>query len=106
MNLDQAIASRTFRGMRGGNEFTISAYLGKPERASPPDSYYSCPYQITGPYQSIPLKEARGADALQALQLAMKMLEIDLVELREECDGNLWWELAPRMGLDLAWPLE
>lgn len=106
MNSDEVIASRTFRGIRDETEFTLTAQLGRPKPASPPDSYYACSYQIIGPDADLSPKEARGADALQALQLAMRMLEVDLVELRKDCNGQLWWDLAPRMGLDLAWPIE
>lgn len=104
MNSQEIIASRAFRGVRNGVEVEFTAVVGMPRQAAAPDMYFSCPYEIVDAAEDPPVRQGRGIDALQALQLALRMLEVDLVALKEDCDGQLSWSLAPSMGLGLAWP--
>ena len=104
MKSDEIIASRTFKGFRQGVALELTVLIGRPLRAVAPDTYFWCPYEITGDTAEQGARQARGVDALQALQLALRMLEVDLTALREECDGQLWWDLAPRLGLGLSAP--
>ncbi len=107
MELGEIIASRVYMGIRDGVELELTALVGKPQAAEPPSTYFMCPYQIIGEVDTLGVKHGRGEDALQALQLALKMLEVDVVALkRNDFKGQLWWEIAPKMGLGLEWPEE
>jgi len=64
--------------------------IGKPEKF-PDSSDYYCPYQIIG-LGNEKARYAAGVDAVQALQLALKMIGADLYTSKEARIGSLVWE--------------
>ncbi len=75
--------------------------IGKPQRM-PDHSSYFCAYQILGIGHDR-LRRAAGIDAVQALQLVLQKIGIDLYALNKANGGALNWE-AGEHG-DLGFPL-
>jgi hypothetical protein len=90
-SLGEVIAVRTlsFEEVGTGPE-TVLVKLGMPRQFSDSDDYY-VPFQITG-IGSEKIKYAGGVDAIQALQLAMKMIASYLNMLNTQAGGGLKWE--------------
>ena len=85
---------------RGGQLTAITVKLGKPVEFPEGSGYYA-PFQITGT-GSEKIKYAGGVDAIQALQLAMKMIGATLSALRDQQDVELSWEAGDHD--DLGFP--
>lgn len=79
------IATRALEA--GGKKVTV--VIGKPERFPDAEDYY-CPYQIVG-IGSERVRYAGGVDAVQALQLALKMIGADLYTSPEAETKQLSW---------------
>jgi hypothetical protein len=76
--------------------------IGKPEKFSEGDDYY-CPYQIVGLGNEL-VRYAGGADAVQALELALKMIGSDLYTSPEAQAKQITWVGGEKPG-DLGFPL-
>jgi hypothetical protein len=74
--------------LRGGKEVVVT--IGMPRKTPDEDDYY-CPYQITGADRS-DIRYAVGVDAVQALELALRMIGADLYTSNEALNGALSWE--------------
>lgn len=75
---------------RDGQVTAITVKLGKPVEFPEGSGYYA-PFQITGT-GSEKIRYAGGVDAIQALQLAMKMLGATLKALQDQQAVELSWE--------------
>ena len=75
--------------------------IGKSQQF-PDSSDYYCAYQITGIGDG-KIKHAGGIDAVQALELAMKMIGADLFAFNRALGGKLRWE-GDEKG-DLGFPM-
>jgi len=93
--LDEIIATRMLHVIDDqGNKRPVSVFIGKPQ----PDteaSGYTCPYQVIG-IGSQKTHLARGTDAIQALQSAIKLTGASLHYLNNELGGKLTWNGAQR----------
>jgi hypothetical protein len=90
-DLSDVIALRRLSLVEGSTEHKIVLVkLGMP-RPFPDSSGYYAPFQITG-IGSEKIKYAGGVDAIQALQLAMRMIGFDLDALNNDVGGGLKWE--------------
>lgn len=92
------IATRTLAA--GGKQVTV--VIGKPEEFPEGDNFY-CPYQIVG-IGNGRVRYAGGVDAVQALELALKMIGAELYTSQEAQAKQLSWEggQSPR---DLGFPV-
>src|SRR4030081_2369044 len=68
---------------------TVTVLIGKPEKFPDSEDYY-CPYQILG-LGNQRVRYAGGIDAVQALELALKMIGTDLYTSKEVQAGELSW---------------
>ncbi|MEM9694491.1 MAG: hypothetical protein AAGA56_18200 [Myxococcota bacterium] len=93
VELEQVIAMRRLR-VGGSDDLDVRLLIGLP-RPFPddPNGDYLCPYQITGVGDE-KVRYAAGVDALQALELALQILPVQLDVLRTQHPG-LRWEDAP-----------
>ena len=89
-DLGEPIAERrlTIQAAAPGAD-SIVVRIGKPQRF-PEDEDWFCPFEIVGQSERIS-HYAAGVDAVQALQLAMRMIEIDLATLNQRFSGRLRW---------------
>lgn len=67
----------------------VRVLIGMPQRLSDPEDYL-CPYEIDGPYTK-KLSRVIGIDAVQALQLVMVKIGVDLEASDENRTGRLRW---------------
>lgn len=74
----------------------ITVLIGKPEKFPDTDDYY-CPYQILG-FGSQRVRYAGGSDAVQALELTLKMIGTDLYTSKEAQAGELSWHGGRNLG--------
>ena len=88
INLEDIIAIREFQ-LVGGKDL-IKVMIGKPQKIKNGEDYY-CPYQIVGIGKN-EVKKAFGVDAIQSLQLAMKMIGAELYTSTEARKGDLSWD--------------
>lgn len=93
------IATREF-DLLGGRKVTV--LIGKPERFPGEDDYY-CPYQIVG-IGSGRIRYAGGIDAVQALELTLKMVGTDLYTSSEAQAKELSWSGGKNGDLGLPVP--
>ena len=106
MNLDtigDVIATR--RLFHASNATTtVIVKMGKPQPL--PDAIgneHYCPIQITG-LGSERVKHATGMDAFQSIELALKLIGIEVAVLNRQCGGELrWWDSDERLG-NLGFP--
>jgi len=68
----------------------IAVLIGKPQRQSDSSDYY-CLFQVVG-IGDEEVRHATGIDAVQAMQLAMKMIGAYLYSLNQHNGGRLRWE--------------
>jgi hypothetical protein len=92
------IATRTLSV--GGKQVTV--VIEKPEEFPEGDNFY-CRYQITG-IGNGRVRYAGGVDAVQALQLALKMIGAELYTSQEAKTKQLSWEAAQSPS-DLGFPV-
>ena len=99
-SVGEVIATREVELKPSGRKVVVT--IGKPQRFPGPDGQgHYCPYQISGITRD-KVRFAGGADAVQAIALAMKMVGIDLYTSEEGKAGMLSWECG-RDG-DLGFP--
>lgn len=100
-SLGEVIAERCLSmTTRDGRLKTVTVKLGKPVQFDDGTGYYA-PFQITG-IGSEKIKYAGGVDAIQAVQLAMKMIGANLYALRDVESVELEWEAGDKG--DLGFP--
>lgn len=99
MKITTVIATRVL-DLSDGRKVTIT--IGKPEKFPDAEDYY-CPYQIVG-IGSEHVRHAGGIDAVQALELALKMIGADLYTSQEAQAGVLSWNAGSKKG-DLGVPV-
>jgi hypothetical protein len=80
----------------------VTVLIGKPEKFSGAEDYY-CPYQILG-LGSERVRYAGGIDAVQALELTLKMIGTDLYTSQEAQGNELSWNGGQKSG-DLGFPV-
>ncbi|ASV09867.1 DUF6968 family protein [Leptospira interrogans] len=68
----------------------IIVKIGKPKYLQKPDDCWYCPIQITG-IGSQKIRAVYGVDSMQSLQLAIKMIIIDLSHFQKTQLGKLTW---------------
>lgn len=94
MKLDKVtdvIAVRELRAnLRAGESGLVSVIIGRPKQFPDSDAWY-CPYQIIG-LGSGRVKYGAGVDAVQALQLVMPMIGVDLFALKQQYECTLVWD--------------
>lgn len=101
-SLGDVIAERRFSlTTRDGQQTVVTVKLGKPVEFDDGTGYYA-PFQLTG-IGSEKIKYAAGVDAVQALQLAMKMIGANLNALRDPDSVELEWEAGDKG--DLGFPV-
>ena len=89
MQIPNVIATRDLRIRTDSGLATVVVAIGQPEQLDD-SSDYQCPYQIVG-FGDERIRRAFGVDAIQALQLAMKMIGADLYTSAEARNGQLSW---------------
>jgi hypothetical protein len=99
VKLGTVIATRklTLAGVK-----TVTVRIGKPELFPDGLNWY-CPYQVDG-IGNGRVRRAGGIDAVQALQLALKMIGADLYTSAEARSGSLTWD-AGKEQRDLGFPV-
>ncbi len=71
--------------------------IGRPQELG--DGSYICPFEVRGLHRRI--RFTQGADAIDSLQVALRMISVDLHNARNEPSAELHW-LEP--GDDLGFP--
>jgi hypothetical protein len=100
-SLGEVIAERRLSmTTRDGRLTTVTVKLGKPVPFDDGTGYYA-PFQITGTGPE-KIKYAGGVDAIQAVQLAMKMIGANLHALSDKESVELEWEAGDKG--DLGFP--
>ena len=82
------IASRAFWWIDGTKRCEIVVRIGKPEPFEGTTNLY-CPIEITG--SGLMTKYAVGVDAIQAISLAFRMVQVDLEVLEKDLGCKLRW---------------
>lgn len=83
------IASRTLRLRRDSADIPIPIRILDPEER---DVDWACRFEIGWPDETTTM-EAMGVDAVQALELAMKMIGAFIYTSDHHASGNLTWEV-------------
>ena len=96
------IAQRLLMVSRDGRQEEIRIQIGRPQLFRGTD--YSCAYQITGAGVS-KVKYAVGTDAIQALQLVMPMIGVDLATLNAAFDSSIRWPSGEPLDGHLGFPI-
>jgi len=94
------IATRTLT--LGANK-KVTIRIGKPQRVKDEPHSYFCAYQIRG-VGNDRMRRAGGVDAVQALQLVLEKIGIELHALRKSAGEPLQWDGAITDD-DLGFPL-
>jgi hypothetical protein len=86
----EVIASRRLTlAQQEGPPSEVLVLLGKPQQSPGFDDFY-CPYQITGAGLNR-VWYSCGVDTMQALQLALGTLEVEVEVLNKNLGGRLRW---------------
>src|SRR5262249_55842003 len=85
-----------------GSLRTLTVRIGRPQMFSEPPDDYFVPYQIMGA-GSEKVQYGAGVDAVQALQLVMKMIGADLEALNRDYAEAIRWEAGQSPG-DFGFP--
>jgi hypothetical protein len=93
MELGAVIAERRLI-LLGKPELDVRVRIGMPRPFDAPSGDYYCPYQITGIGRGR-VKRAGGVDAIQALELAIQIIPVELDTLRREHQGLRWADAEP-----------
>ncbi len=97
--LTRVIAEREYRLVsRNGKRQRVNLKLGKP-RPFPERTSFYCVYQIEGLEEGTRIGRIGGADTLQALQLAMQIAHIELINTPAYQEGRLTWAGDPDLKL-------
>jgi len=98
--IGEVIASRKLMlAAADGTNSEITVLIGRPERMPDSDDYY-CPIQLRG-LGDQKVRYAGGADAIQALQLAMQLIGIELYVKHADIVKQLTWEENSELGFPL-----
>lgn len=98
--LGRVIATRRLSKIHNGGEVVV--LIGEPKEYPGGGDYY-CPYQITG-LEDAAIRHAGGIDSIQALELALRMIGVDLYTSDDAQRGNIRW-LGATSERDLGFPL-
>jgi hypothetical protein len=82
-----------------GSHGAVKVRIGKPQQFEDSVDFY-CPVQVIG-IGAADVKYAAGADAIQAILLALRMLRVELETRQMEHSGQLTWLGDRSLGLDL-----
>ncbi|WP_017852076.1 DUF6968 family protein [Leptospira interrogans serovar Szwajizak] len=88
--LGTVIAERELFFQSKSKKQKIIVKIGKPKYLQKPDDCWYCPIQITG-IESKKIRAAYGEDSIQSLQLAIKMIIIDLSHFQKTQSGKFIW---------------
>lgn len=97
------IAERRLTFRSNGRDQDVSIRIARPEPGPPadPDSFL-CHWQAVG-FRESPAKYASGEDAVQALQLALEMIGIDLEAWQRDYAGEFLFLGEPGHGFPTAY---
>ena len=84
------IATRILKLRRPNGEMEIPVHIYAPKQEA---TYWSCQYEVGWPDGTLTMT-AGGVDAVQALELAMKMIGAQIYASDHHASGNLIWEEA------------
>jgi hypothetical protein len=100
MNIDDIIATRSIEVLtkEGSPERTMTVLIGRPTQE--PTGEWRCPYQIIGDGSEHPFG-ALGLDAVQAIELALKIIGARLAATTEAREGRLRWAGERDLGFPL-----
>ena len=98
IDLGQVIATRDLEF--DGQPVRVSIGMPRPE---PGGMDYMCPYEISGPLTKRVFRSI-GIDAVQALQLVMKMIGVELEVCAEAKTGRLTWLGESKLGFPVYAP--
>jgi hypothetical protein len=99
MKLTDVVAEREYQLQAGDQEARrVRLRFGKP-RPFPDGASYYCVFQIDGLDGGSKTKYSGGADSVQALQLAMQMALMVLVNTDSYRSGRLTWKGSHDLGL-------
>lgn len=90
------IAERQFEGRKNGKTFIITVRIGKPFPDQKDEGCWYCPYSIEVD-DTKRLFYGAGVDSLQALRIALSMIETELVS--KFAHLNLTWMGEQHLGL-------
>jgi hypothetical protein len=97
--LSRVIAEREYRLVsQSGKRQRVNLKLGKPRPVRETGSFY-CVYQLEGLEEGTRIGRIGGADSLQALQLAMQMAHIEMINTAAYQEGRLTWDGDPDLKL-------
>ncbi|MDI7182678.1 DUF6968 family protein [Leptospira santarosai] len=103
--LGTVIAERKLSLKVGRKKQTVLIRIGKPKISNDPKMDWYCPFQISKIGLDT-IKAAHGIDSIQALLLAMKMIEAILVHFQKSNPGKLTWLNQEYLGFPLPETLE
>src|SRR5262245_16361928 len=86
------IATRVLKLRQGPNEIPVPIRIFAPEQR---EVDWACRFEIEWPDETTTL-EAWGVDAVQALELALKMVGAFIYTSDHHASGNLLWEVPGR----------
>jgi hypothetical protein len=87
----EIVAERAYIARGKGWEILITARIGLPRLGA--DGRYECGAELEEPDRTT-LRYMNGADAIEALQLAIIILGVDLKHINEQLGGSLQWSGA------------
>jgi hypothetical protein len=93
------IATRVLKLRQGPSEIPVPIRIFAPEQR---EIDWACRFEIDWPDETVGL-DAMGVDAVQALELAMKMIGAFLYTTDHHASGNLTWQ-APGQGYGFPVP--
>lgn len=103
VRLGEVIAERRLEWAGGGPEDGVVVRIGRPVPDPEPGSDWLCPVQIVGMHGDA-VRAAHGVDAVQALVLALWMIDVDLRALQKDAGRALLWLEQDDLGFLLRPP--
>ncbi|MEW5926193.1 MAG: hypothetical protein AB1941_01780 [Gemmatimonadota bacterium] len=88
--LGEVVAERRLEWAGGGPEHGVVVRIGRPVPDPEPGGDWLCWVQIVGMHGDA-VRAAYGVDAVQALVLALWMIDVDLRALQRDVGGTLLW---------------
>ena len=96
------IGSRTIVDQSGRTVYELSVFMPYVPDGHNPQRDWVCEYSLKGPGYNWERRKSWGVDALQALQLALKLLGTVLRDVNEKGDGQLrLYQVSPPGEFDL-----
>lgn len=105
IRLGEVVAERRLEWAGGGPADGVVVRIGRPVPDPEPGGDWLCPVQIVGIHSGA-VRAAYGVDAVQALVLALWMIDIDLRALQRETGLTLLWLDQTDLGFLLRPPPE